>query len=121
MENNTYYKIPISMFKFWFWLIIMLIFIAISGGLLFPILIIPAIIYLKLKNTEYLYNNKELIIRKGLINKLNRNIALNKIEEININLKILNLVVQARPISLTNIKNINEEADKLIKVWNKIR
>lgn len=121
MKKDQYYQIPISMFWFWFWLIIMGIFIIISMGALFFLLIIPIIIYLQLKQTKYLYNDKELIIKKGLVFKTQRNIAVNKIEEVNIKLGLLNLIVQAKPISLTNIKNLKEETDKFILVWNKNR
>ena len=121
MENNDYYEIPISLFWFWFWLIIMGIFTLISMGALFFTLVVPIIIYFQLKQIKYRYNNKELKIKKGLIFKSQRNIAINKIEEINVKVGLLNLIVQAKPISLMNIKNLNEEADKFIQVWNNNR
>lgn len=121
MEDNKYYEMPISLFWFWFWLIIMGIFTIISMGTLFFTLLIPIIIYLQLKQTEYKYNTRELKIRKGLIFKRQRNIAINKIEEINVKIGLLNLIVQAKPITLMNIKNLSEEAEKLIEVWNNNR
>jgi len=121
MEETKYYKIPISMVSFWFWLAIMSIFIAISGGILFFLLLIPVIVLAQLKNTNYLYNDRELIIKKGLIFKSNSSIALNKIESVNIKMNLLTVIVQAKPISLMHIKNLNEESDKFIKNWNKNR
>ena len=85
MENNDYYEIPISLFWFWFWLIIMGIFTLISMGALFFTLVVPIIIYFQLKQIKYRYNNKELKIKKGLIFKSQRNIAINKIEENEVN------------------------------------
>lgn len=121
MKKDKYYEIPISMFWFWFWLVITIIFTVISMGVLFFLLIIPVIVYLQLKNMKYLYSDKELIIKKGLIFKSYRNIAINKIEEINIKLGLLNLIIQAKPISLANIKRLNVEADKFIQIWNNNR
>lgn len=121
MEETNYYKIPISMVSFWFWLIIMGIFTVISGGTLFFLLLIPIIRFFQLKNTKYLYNNRELIIKKGLIFKSNRSIALDKIEEVNVKMNLLTVIVQAKPISLTYIKSLNEESDKFIKNWNENR
>lgn len=118
MNEDEYYKMPISLFWFWFWLIIMGIFTLISMGALFFSLIIPIIVYLQLKQTRYEYNNKELRIKKGLIFRSQRNISINKIEEINVKLGLLNLIVQAKPISLMNIKNLNKEAERFIQVWN---
>lgn len=121
MEETKYYKIPISMVSFWFWLAIMSIFIAISGGILFFLLLIPVIVLAQLKNTNYLYNDRELIIKKGLIFKYNSSIALNKIEAVNVKMNLLTVIVQGKPISLMHIKNLNEESDKFIKNWNKNR
>lgn len=121
MENNVYYEIPISLFWFWFWLIIMGIFTLLSMGTLFFTLVVPIMIYFQLKNISYKYNNKELKIKKGLLFKSQRNIAINKIEEVNVKVGLLNLIVQAKPISLMNIKNLNQEADKFIQVWNNNR
>lgn len=117
IEENNYYEIPISMFWFWLWLIITGIYTIISTGMLFFLLIIPIVIYFHLKNIKYSYNNKEIIIRKGLIFKTNRNIAIDKIEEVNVKLGLLTLVVQAKPITLMNVKNVNKEANKFINIW----
>ncbi len=35
-------------------------------------------------------------------------------------MNLLTVIVQAKPISLMHIKNLNEESDKFIKNWNKI-
>lgn len=121
MKYDNYYKMPISLFWFWFWLIIMGIFTLVSMGSLFFTLVIPIIVYFQLKKTQYKYNTKELKINKGLIFKSQRSIAINKIEEINVKIGLLNLMVQAKPISLMNIKNLNEEADRFIQVWNNNR
>lgn len=121
MKDDEYYEIPISLFWFWFWLIIMGSFTLVSMGALFFTLVVPIIIYFQLKNTKYKYNTKELKIKKGLIFKSQRNIAINKIEEVNVKIGLLNLIVQAKPISLMNIKNLNEETDKFIQVWNNNR
>lgn len=121
MEYKDYYKIPISMSMFWVWLVIAIIFTVISMGVFFFFLIIPIVVFFQLKNKQYLYNDKELLIREGLVFKVRRNIAMNKIEEINVRLKFLNIIVQASPISLNNIKKLDEEADKFIEVWNKNR
>lgn len=121
MNFNNYYKIPISMFWFWLWLIIMSIFTIASMGALFFFLIVPIIVFFQLKNTDYSYNDKELKISKGLVFKTKSTIAINEIEEINVKLGLLNLIAKARPISLAHIKNLNEEADKFIQVWNNNR
>jgi len=121
MEENNYYRIPISMQSFWFWFIIIVIFIAISGGILFFLLLFPIIIFFQLKNKRYLYNNKELVIKKGLIFKSNRTIALNKIEEVNVKMNLLTVIVQAEPISLMHIKELKEESNRFIENWNKNR
>lgn len=121
MDENEYYEIPISLFWFWFWLIIMCIFTLISMGALFFSLIVPIIIYFQLRKTKYRYNNKEIKIKKGLIFKSQRNLAISKIEEINVKLGLLNLIVQAKPITLMNIKNPKKEANRLIKTWNNNR
>lgn len=119
MENENYYKIPISMWWFWFWFIIAILFTAISLGTLFIILIIPLIVFLQIKKTEYKYNEKEIVIKKGIIFKVRQNIAMSKIEEINTKFGLLTLVVQAKPITLMNIKNPDKEMDKLLVTWNK--
>lgn len=90
-------------------------------GTLIFLIIIPIIILFQLKKTEYLYNDKELIIKKGIIFKVRRSIAINKIEEVNVKLGLLNLIVQSKPISLMNIKNLNIETEKFIENWNKNR
>ena len=121
MRKKEYYEIPISKKIFWFWLIIVIIFILLSKGSLFFLLFIPIIVLLQLSNTMYSYNDIELIIKKGLIFKVQRNIALNKIEEVNVKLGLLNLIIQAKPASLMNIKNLKEESNKFINVWNKTK
>lgn len=121
MEYKDYYKIPISMSMFWFWLAFAVILTIASMGMFFFLFIIPIIVFFQLKNKQYLYNDKELLIRKGLIFKVRRNIAINKIEEVNLVLRVLNIIVQATPIPLNNIRNLDEEADKFIEVWNKNR
>lgn len=118
MDNNTYYKIPISMWWFWFWLIMTVLFTVISMGTLFILLLIPLVIFFQLKNTVYKYNKEEFIIRKGIVFKTRKNISMKKIEEINTKFGLLTLVVQAKPITLMNIKNLEDEMDKLAKVWN---
>lgn len=121
MKGNEYYKLPISMLSFWFWLVIMGIFTALSGGALFFLLIIPILVFFQLKNTKYLYNNKELIIKKGLIFKTNKSIALNKIEEVNVKMSLLTVIIQAKPTTLMHIKNLNKESSKFIRIWNENR
>lgn len=64
MSKKEYYEIPISKKIFWFWLIVVTIFILLSKGSLFFLLIIPIIVLLQLKNKKYLYNDIELIIKK---------------------------------------------------------
>lgn len=120
-ENNKYYKMPISLFWFWFWLIVMTIFTIVSKGILCFSLIIPIIVLLQIKQIEYKYNEEELIIKSGIIVKNQRNIAINKIEEVNTKLGMLNLIVQAKTISLDNIKNLEQETERFIQVWNKNR
>jgi len=118
MEAKTYYKIPISMWWFWFWLIITVLFTIISMGILFISLLIPLVIFFQLKNTVYKYNEEEFIIRKGIIFKTRKNISMKKIEEIDTKIGLLTLVVQAKPIALMNIKNPENEMEKLAKAWN---
>ncbi len=120
-KENNYYQIPISMGLFIFWLIITILFTLITAGTLFFLLIIPIIIYFQLKNTKYKYNDKEIIIDKGLIFKTHKSIALSKIEEVNIVIGLMTLMVQARPISLMNIKGLKKEANKFIQNWNQNR
>ena len=113
MENNNYYKIPINMVSFWYWLIITGLFTLISAGVLFILLIIPIVIYFQLKNTEYLYNETEFIIKKGFIIKKIKTISMQKIEEINSIFTWITIVVQGRPTSLMHIKYANKELYKL--------
>ncbi len=120
-KENNYYQIPISMGLFIFWLIITILFTLITAGTLFFLLIIPIIVYFQLKNTKYKYNDKEIIIDKGLIFKTHKSIALNKIEEVNIVIGLMTLMVQARPISLMNIKSLKKETNKFIQNWNQNR
>lgn len=120
-KSDEYYKMPTSLFWFWFWLILMIIFTIVSKGILFFSLIIPVFVLLQIKQIEYKYNEEELIIKTGLIVKIQRNIAMNKIEEVNTKFGVLNLIVQAKTISLDNIKNLEQEAERFIQVWNKNR
>ena len=58
-----------SIWWFWCYLIITVLFTVMSMGALFIILLIPLMIFFQLKNTVYKYNKEEFIIRKGIIFK----------------------------------------------------
>lgn len=122
-EKNIikYYKIPINMAWFWYWLIITGLFTLLSAGILFIFLAIPLVIYFQLKNTEYLYDEKEFIIKKGLFFKTYKTVSMQKIEEINTIFTWITLIVQGKPTTLTHIKNPKEELYKLQEVWKRTK
>ena len=121
MEDNNYYKIPISFFWAWFSIIVMGLLVLISGGILFILLIVPLLMYLCLKNTQYLYNEKEFIIKSGIIFKSVTTISMQKIEEINVTFLGITLVVQGKPTVLMYIKKARKELDKLQQVWREVK
>lgn len=116
-------QIKISKSLFIFWLIITLIFVIVSGGVLFPLLLIPLYVLIYLKKLKYYYNKENFYIEKGVFLKNKEVIPLINIDSIEskniLGLKFINIFVKGKLKSCMHVKNPTKEVNKFMELKNK--
>ncbi len=117
-------EMKISKFIFVYWLLIIVFFVIISGGALFPLLLIPIYIYIYLKKLKYYYNKENFYIEKGVFFKNKEIIPIENIDSMEskniIGFKFINIHVKGRFINLINVKKPINEVQKFTEFKNKI-